>query len=197
MTLAAAGGNVNPTEISPTLQEPFIVKLKQPLRRSPTLRGEIEQIKAAARSEGLSIDRWFASPDGLLLRMQSATYFNQSTKDGILQRLNRLSSVELATTASASAGQVQPALLANAYVSDADIPEPRLRGFREFDKAAHEARIKPDAPHQKACYLSRRRKKRFLGKQARRHVWPLPPTMPDLGIASRKWSLTPKTNARN
>jgi hypothetical protein len=134
MTLAAAGGNVNTTEISATLQEPFIVKLKQPLRRSPSLRGEIEQVKAVARSEGLFIDQWFASPEGLLLRMTATAHLDQRTKDGILQRLNRLSSVELATTASGAAGQVHPVMLANAFASDTDIPEARLRGFRDFDK---------------------------------------------------------------
>ena len=183
--------NVNPTEISPILQEPFIVKLKQPLRRSPTLRGEIEQIRRPQRAAKVlqhrsvvCIARWIVAQNAISDVFQSEhERWNLAATEPPFRPCS-----ELATTLSASAGQVQPALLATAAAPDADIPEPRLRGFREFrTKLPMKRGSNQMRRTKKACYLSRRSEEALLGKAvARRHVWPLPPTMLDLEIASMK-----------
>jgi subtilisin family serine protease len=155
-----------PTEPVPTLQEAFLVKLKQPLRSSQQMHPEIGRAKSTIQRDGLTIERWFASPDGLLLRARAARYLDRPTKEAILRRLNGLDGVELATTTSASAGQMQPSLFANAFASDNQIPEARLRGFREFDKTAHEARIRPEAPRAKGVLFVQTKEEALFGPAA-------------------------------
>ena len=146
-----------------TLQEPFIVKLTQPSRRSLNLRAQLAHIKGVAQSEHLVVDRWFASEDGLIIRMRPSSYLDRASKESILQRLNKLPAVEFATTTSSAAGQLQPALFEKAFASDSEIPESRLRGFRDFDKAAHETRISPNAPRTKGILFVQAKEEALFG----------------------------------
>lgn len=154
------------TEAVATLQEPFLIKLRQPLRRSLNLRAEIAAVKATAQGQNLVIDRWFPSEDALILRLRATVYLDRATKEAILRRLNGLPAVEFATTTSAAAGQIQPSLLTTPFISDSEIPEPRLRGFRNFDKVALERRIDPNAPHTKGILFVKTKEEALFGSAA-------------------------------
>lgn len=81
-------------------------------------------------------------------------------------RLNSLDAVEFATTASAAAGQIQPAQLTNAFTSDSGIPEARMRGFRDFDKQAYEAKLDPTAAHEWGTILVKTKEEALFGAAA-------------------------------
>jgi subtilisin family serine protease len=154
------------TSPTPVLQEPFLVRINQASRRSPSFRGNLEQFKTVAQREHLQIDRWFYSEEALILRIQPPANIDGVTKEALLRRLSTSSVVELVTTASGAAGQIQPALLRVSAASDTGIPEARLRGFREIDKNAWELRMKPGAPHAKGRLIVATKEEALFGPAA-------------------------------
>lgn len=114
---------------------------------------ELAGTKAAVASERLGIDRWFSSPDGLILRIPPTLPLSRLEKERIVRKLSALPAVEFATTASAAPARIRADLLTNPSSSDTEIPDARLRGFRQFDKVGYEAKLDFSRPREPGVVL--------------------------------------------
>lgn len=100
-------------------------------------------------------------------------------------------------TGSASTGQIQPSLFADAFASDSDIPDARLRGFRDFDKAAHERRLDLAAPHAKGVLYIRTKEEALFGTAREKTRVAAAADHTRLGGRVREALVIPKLNGPN